>query len=190
MPRLDIDRAVAALDCDSVDLVPSARAKRLTITIHPGGRVAITVPHRASQRAVGAFLQEQRNWINRQLAKQTTKGALVYLPAGRSDYLRHREHCRSFVHACLKRHNQIYNFQYHRVSIKNLSSRWGSCSENGNLNFNYKIVHLPGDLAEYIVVHELCHLGELNHSSRYWQLVSRTIPDHREHRRHIKKYVI
>jgi predicted metal-dependent hydrolase len=190
MPQADIDRAAARLDCPTVDLITSDRAKRITITVHPGGRVAVTVPRRASQRAVGAFLTEQRDWINRQLAKQTEKGPAVYLPAGRQDYLRHRERCRTFVHACLVRHNQIYGFKYQRVAIKNLSSRWGSCSESGNLNFNYKIVHLPGDLAEYIVVHELCHLGELNHSPRFWRLVSQTIPDYRDRRRQLNRYVI
>jgi len=71
-----------------------------------------------------------------------------------------------------------------------LRSRWGSCSVSGNLNFNYKLIHLPEDIAEYIVAHELCHLAEFNHSKKFWELVSKTIPDHKLRRKRLKKYLM
>ena len=67
-----------------------------------------------------------------------------------------------------------------RISIKDLRSRWGSCSSQGNLNFHYKIVLIPEELADYIVVHELAHLLELNHSHRFWALVKSVIPDYKK----------
>jgi len=73
-----------------------------------------------------------------------------------------------------------YNFKINRISIKNTKSRWGSCSKKGNLNFSYKIALLSKDLADYVIVHELCHLGEFNHSKRFWKLVSLTIPNYLE----------
>lgn len=175
---------------DKIDYRVSTRAKRLSVAVYPDGRVAVTVPPRASERSVARFLKEYRPWIEKQLAAAAKNPDCVPLPAGRRDYLRHKERCRAFVQACLLHHNQAHGFTWNRVSIKNLSSRWGSCSENNNLNYNYKIVHLPGDLAEYIVVHELCHLGEMNHSPSFWRLVAKTVPDHRARRKQLNRYLI
>ena len=73
-----------------------------------------------------------------------------------------------------------------RVSIKNTKSRWGSCSKKGNLNFNYKIALLPPALADYLVVHELCHLKEFNHSEKFWKLVLDIMPDYKKLKRELK----
>jgi predicted metal-dependent hydrolase len=73
--------------------------------------------------------------------------------------------------------NAIYNFRVNRVGIRNQQARWGSCSWNGNLNFNYKIMFLPEELQDYLVAHELCHLAELNHGENFWKLVAKTIPN-------------
>ena len=70
-----------------------------------------------------------------------------------------------------------YKVTYARVTIKDMRSRWGSCSRKGNLNFNYRLLFLPPELVDYVVVHELCHLREMNHSRAFWWLVAETIPD-------------
>lgn len=67
-----------------------------------------------------------------------------------------------------------------QIRIKDLSSRWGSCSSQGNLNFHFKIIFLPADLADYVIVHELAHLLEMNHSHRFWGVVQSVIPDYRK----------
>src|SRR6185369_1027600 len=100
---------------------------------------------------------------------------------------RHREAARVLVHAQLSHFNSFYNFSYGRVSIKDTKSRWGSCSKRGNLNFNYKILFLPPHLADYLIVHELCHLKEFNHSPRFWSLVGQTVPDHKAIRRELRQ---
>lgn len=83
--------------------------------------------------------------------------------------------------------NAFYNLPYKRISIKNTVTRWGSCSRLGNLNFNYRIATLPSDMSDYIIVHELCHIGEFNHSRDFWNLVARTIPDYSLLRAELKK---
>lgn len=97
---------------------------------------------------------------------------------GRKKYLELREHARAFVHDRIKVLNAPYGFQYNKIAIRNSSSRWGSCSTKKNLNFNYKIVLLPPELADYIIVHELCHLQELNHSPNFWALVAGSVPNY------------
>ena len=92
--------------------------------------------------------------------------------------IKKREQARRFVENRINYFNKFYNFKINRIAIKNTSTRWGSCSSKRNLNFNYKIIYLRSALADYLIVHELCHLGELNHSKRFWALVSKTIPDY------------
>src|SRR3989344_5298752 len=101
-------------------------------------------------------------------------------------YLRVREYSRALVHARIRHFNASYGHPIRKIFIKNHKSRWGSCSERGNLNFNYKVFFLPAEIADYIIVHELCHLAELNHSPRFWKLVERTIPHHRVLRRRLR----
>lgn len=104
----------------------------------------------------------------------------------RKQYLRVREHARALVHARIEHFNRVYRFRVGKVFIKNHKSRWGSCSQKGNLNFNYKIAFLPSDIADYIIVHELCHLAEFNHSAKFWAHVARTVPDHKHRQKRLR----
>lgn len=88
-----------------------------------------------------------------------------------------REHARALVKRKILHFNLAYQFKINRVAIKNAKTRWGSCSSKGNLNFNYKIIYLPEELVDYIIVHELCHLKEFNHSKAFWALVAQVIPN-------------
>lgn len=105
----------------------------------------------------------------------------------RSDYLKRKEAARSLVNAKLAFYNAEYGFTWMRVAIRNQRSRWGSCSRKGNLNFHYRIIDLPDDIADYIIVHELCHLNALHHRKEFWDLIARTIPDHRQKRMRLRQ---
>ncbi|MGZ6390858.1 MAG: M48 family metallopeptidase [Ktedonobacterales bacterium] len=84
--------------------------------------------------------------------------------------------------------NATYGFAYGRVSIKEQKSRWGSCSRQGNLNFNWRLLLAPLAVLDYVVTHELAHLKEMNHSPRFWQLVARGCPDYLAHRRWLRQH--
>lgn len=74
-----------------------------------------------------------------------------------------------------------------RVSIREQRTRWGSCSSRGNLNFNWKLVMAPVEVLDYVVIHELCHMKELNHSSNFWALVGKVCPDYKNYRKWLKE---
>lgn len=91
-------------------------------------------------------------------------------------YLLHKEKARERILARLQHFNQFYHFAWNRVAIRNQRRCWGSCSAKKNLNFNYKMLFLPEHLHDYIIVHELCHLKEMNHGPSFWLLVAEVIP--------------
>ena len=99
---------------------------------------------------------------------------------GTYEYKKQKETIRNFVIARVEHFNQFYNFTFNKITIRNSRTRWGSCSKKGNLNFNYRIISLPQQLQDYIVVHELCHLKEMNHSKSFWDLVAQVIPDYKK----------
>ncbi len=164
----------------------SPLARRMTLRVKPGGEVIVTVPRRFGQRPLEPFLRRQANWLRATVLK------LRAIPVQsktevRRDYLKHREEARRFVEHRLAFYRHIYGYDHGRISIRNQETRWGSCSRSGNLSFNYRIVKLPLELADYIIVHELCHREELNHSSRFWALVAKAIPNHRALRRRLNQ---
>lgn len=109
-------------------------------------------------------------------------------------YLEHKEKTRSLVtarlHAIIAKYSAIgIDFkQVGRIAIRNTRSRWGSCSSKGNLNFSYRLSLLPAHLSDYVIIHEVCHLREFNHSSRFWDLVALISPDFDKQREELKKY--
>ena len=76
---------------------------------------------------------------------------------------------------------------YGRITIRNQRTKWGSCTSTGNLNFNCLLMKAPEHIQDYIVVHELCHRKEMNHSKRFWELVASVIPDHKACRKWLKE---
>ena len=105
----------------------------------------------------------------------------------RKRYLTYKEQARALVCARIAEANEYYGMTLRKVFIKNHKSRWGSCSQKGNLNFNYRIVFLPPHLQMYLVVHELCHLAHFNHSEDFWSLVEEAVPEYKAHRREIRR---
>jgi len=112
-------------------------------------------------------------WIKRRRKKRASSVT--------KHYVIHKESAREVIHERLLHWNQFYNFEYNRVAIRNQRRCWGSCTSLKNLNFSYKLLFLPPHLIDYIVVHELCHLQELNHGQNFWSLVAQQVPDYKTH---------
>ena len=179
---------MSSLNPESIIKV-SRRAHRLRLTVHHDGRVILTRPFFVSQKTAEKFLRAKQVWIERQQARFINNPLLIK-PAGRRDYLNRREIARQLVQERLAHFNQLYNFSFARISIRDQKTRWGSCSKKGNLNFNYRLLDLaPGD-RDYLIVHELCHRQEFNHSPRFWRLVAKAIPDYAERRKKLRQGIV
>lgn len=102
-------------------------------------------------------------------------------------YERYKEQARALVHAKILQFNAHYQYPLKKIFIKNSRSRWGSCSSKGNLNFNYRILFLRPELQDYLIAHELSHLGSFTHSPEFWALVVETIPNYKKLRYEIRR---
>lgn len=164
----------------------SLRARRTRISISHTDGVVLTVPKGAGSFGAEKFLRDKIAWVIKSLNYFKKHKDRVVIKSGRKDYLANRKNAAILAKEKVEYWNKFYGFSYNRVTIKNQKTRWGSCSRRGNLNFNYKIVHLPEHLANYLVVHELCHLKEMNHSRAFWNLVAQTIPGYKNSRRELR----
>ena len=161
------------------------KARHIKITIKSDASVFVSTPFWVSEKKAREFIQEKTNWILEKIKSFENKTPR-FPRADREDYLKHKELAREIARKKLNYFNAFYGFEINKVFIRNQRTVWGSCSELGNLNFSYRIVYLSERLCDYIIVHELCHLGELNHSKKFWELVAKTMPDHKRIRKEIK----
>jgi predicted metal-dependent hydrolase len=116
-----------------------------------------------------------------------SRESVISLHRGRRDYLKYKEQARVLIIEKIESINKNLGVQYNRISIKNQKRSWGSCSRKRNLNFNYKILFLPERLQNYVIVHELAHLKEFNHSKNFWAVVAGIIPDHKALRKQLRR---
>jgi hypothetical protein len=171
----------------------SVRSRRLRLSVHLGGEVVMSAPSSMSdarlEREATRFLSQKGEWVLRAIEKLKNHKAATpkrSMKEIQKEYEGNKGKARSLVIERLKHFNVFYGFKIGNISIRNQKSRWGSCSRKGNLNFNYRIALLPPHLSDYIIVHELCHIGQLNHSSKFWDLVAKTIPEHKKLRKELK----
>lgn len=165
----------------------SQRARRLRVSVSAGGVLAVSAPSLVSGRSIERFLREHAEWIGEQVQRFSQLVPHPFTCGGKREYAKYKEVARTLALARLAHFNIAYGFRYGAISIRNQKTRWGSCSRSGNLSFNYRIALLPSEIADYVILHELCHLGAFDHSAQFWSLVARAIPDFRERRRALRK---
>ena len=114
----------------------------------------------------------------------------VYRTRSRKLYNLNKEAARGIiterVEHFAKHYGAMHGIVVGKIAIRNQKSRWGSCSKKRNLNFNYKLVFLPPEIRDYVIVHEICHAKEFNHGHGFWSLVAETVPDYKELRKRLR----
>lgn len=168
----------------------SARARRLRVAVYCDASVVVTVPADFGESKIEKFLKEKAGWILEKIKEFGRMEKEIHLRGGKREFKKYRIQALAFVIKKVEELNRQYNFSYSRITVKNQKTRWGSCSKKRNLNFNYKIIFLPEKLAEYIIVHELCHLQEFNHSQKFWNLVARAVPNYRDVVKQVKRHIL
>lgn len=167
------------------ELKPSRKARSLRLEIGASG-LLVTKPWFISSAFMERFIARQETWILKNLAKH--KNAEVLPKIAKDDLVVLKKRAAKLLITRLEFFNKVYNLKYKSISVRDQKTRWGSCSRQGALNFNYRLALLPESLLDYVAVHELCHLKEMNHSVRFWDLVALAIPDHKEKRKELEKF--
>lgn len=164
-----------------------ARVKYIRLAIEADGSIVLTAPNTYPVFLLKNFLASRINWIVSGIERRKSNPSILGIRHSALEIKHYKKQARLLVEERLKYFNEYYNFKYNKIAIRNQKSRWGSCSSSKNLNFNYRLAILPLELADYIIVHELCHLKEMNHSRHFWALVEKTIPDYKIRQKKIKK---
>ncbi len=159
--------------------------KNFSLSVHAGRNIILTVPKYTSNKKAEKFILSKKKWLKKIFENVDYNN--FDGEEERKKYKKHKESSRIFVKKRLKELNKIYNFKYKRISIRLNRTRWGSCSSAGNLNFDYRILFLEPELQDYLLVHELCHLREMNHSKEFWKLVEVGVPNYKYLRNKLKE---
>lgn len=171
------------------EFVRHPRARGMKLKVYKDGRIVVTSsPRFLGIEAAERLIRHHGDWILQVQARTKSRPPTTPLKGSTVEYARLKRLALSVVRERIERYAPIYGVHPGRISIRNQKSRWGSCSIQGNLSFHYKIAVVPRPLADYLVVHELCHMRAFDHSPRFWQLVAKTIPDYLRMRKLLTRF--
>lgn len=150
------------------------------------GQVIVRVPRAVTAEQALEFARKHVDWILKAREKmlQNTFQRPSYTDAEMQEGKRR---LKGRLEERLPLFASVMGVSYEKVSIRDQKTRWGSCSGNGNLSFNWKLSFVPDEILDYVVVHELAHRIEMNHSEAFWQEVERILPDYRERRQWLRE---
>jgi predicted metal-dependent hydrolase len=166
-----------------VHLVRDARARRYVLRVNDDGSLRLTLPRWGSLGAARKFARAERAWIERERARLLRMVPPPLAAADRADLRRRADR---ELPARLRQLAARYKFRVGRVTIRDQRSRWGSCSPNGNISLNWRLVLMPDHVRDYVILHELAHLRVPNHSRRFWRLMSELCPAWQDARRWLR----
>ena len=156
------------------EIVRSNR-KSVAIQIKDDGRIVVRCPKRMRASEVQKLVESKIQWIEKNLVKSMKQEVN---PFTKREIEELRETASKLINERVPYYATMMGVSYNSISIRAQRSRWGSCSNRGNLNFNCLLALVPRDVLDYVVIHELCHLIEMNHSKRFWAEVRRVFPDY------------
>lgn len=161
-----------------------SRRKTMSLEVTVDGRVLLRAPLRCSAVQIRDFADRHRLWIERRLRESEQYRRIPVLS---EEEVRHLQNLGRTVFAERTEHfARRMGVTYGRISVRKQRTKWGSCSAQGNLSFNCLLLLAPPDVLDYVVVHELCHRLEMNHSARFWALVQEILPDYEQSRRYLR----
>ncbi|MCL2086284.1 MAG: M48 family metallopeptidase [Oscillospiraceae bacterium] len=170
------------------------RSKRRTIAIYVrNGIVDVRAPMRASKCEIDKFVQSKEKWISDRLAEsrelQSKRDEFVqnnsaFIPQLKTEYI---AKAKSYIPTRVMYFSKLMNVTPIAVKINSAKTRWGSCSGRKSLNFSWRLIMADDDVIDYVVVHELAHITEMNHSPRFWAIVENILPDYKTRQLKLKQ---
>lgn len=168
----------------SYQIIKSDR-KTIAVEIKADGQLIVRCPRRVTDRQVLQFLESKSGWIEKHLARLEQQNTEKFTP---NEIRQLRAQTKKLISDRVTHFAPIVGVTCGHITIRAQHTRWGSCSSKGNLNFNCLLALVPAAVLDYVVVHELCHRKEMNHSDRFWREVARVLPDYPVQRKWLKDF--
>lgn len=170
-------------------IIPGNR-RSISIRITQEKQILVRVPEWLSFRQLEAFLLEKKDWILK--TWQSIPDPPTYTIREQNQLAamekRYKKAAREYIPARVAYFHRFTGGSYDKITIRDQKTRWGSCSSNGTLSFNYRLMLAPPRILDYVVVHELCHLKHMDHSPAFWQSVEAVLPDYSERKQWLKEH--
>lgn len=169
------------------------RSNRKTVAIQVNSNLSVTVraPRSVSEKDIEEILKKKEAWISKHIEKiKETKERVEAEPTEkltREKVIALAEEALKVIPERVEYFAKVIGVTYGKITIRNQKTRWGSCSSKGNLNFNCLLMLAPPEVLDYVVVHELCHRKQMNHSKAFWSEVEKVLPDYKEARKWLKE---
>lgn len=169
------------------------RSNRKTVAIQVNSDRSVTVraPRSASEKDIEEILKKKKAWISKHIEKiKETKERVEAEPTEkltREKVIALAEEALKVIPERVEYFAKVIGVTYGKITVRNQKTRWGSCSSKGNLNFNCLLMLAPPEVLDYVVVHELCHRKQMNHSKAFWLEVEKVLPDYKEARKWLKE---
>ncbi len=159
--------------------------KSIVITVNSKAEVIIKAPYRTTEAEIQELLKKRAGWIKEHVDKvlRERERADSLEPITNEDLRELGDKAVEFIPKRVEYFAEKVGVSYGRITIRNQKTRWGSCSSKGNLNFNCLLMLTPPEIIDYVIVHELCHRKEMNHSVRFWSEVAKVLPDYKKRRK-------
>lgn len=174
---------------NNMNVIRSNR-KSISIEIRQDATILVRAPYQMQNAEINRFIKEKENWIIKHLKKaedrQREMRDIQKLSVHEIQKL--TDLALKIIPVKVKYFAGVMNVNYGRITIRNQKTRWGSCSAKKNLNFNCLLMLAPDEVVDYVVVHELCHLIEMNHSKKFWAQVEQVMPDYKKHKQWLKDH--
>ena len=180
-------------------LIRSSR-KTVAIQVNRQGEVIVRAPRRCPKAYIDGFVTEKQAWIRRkqeemqrqeeerQRVRSREGGNAFMLPGTPEEEALYRAQAAEVFARKAAYYAARMGVTFHKITVRDQKTRWGSCSSKGNLNFNWRLVLAPVPVLDYVVIHELAHRREMNHSSRFWDIVGEMMPDYQIQRRWLRDH--
>ena len=153
-------------------------------------KILIKVPRWLPEYRLNSFITEKRDWIIKTYESIPSPRELSIREQNQLDALekRYRKAAKEYIPARVAYFHQFTGGTYAKIVIRDQKTRWGSCSSNKTLSFNYRLMLAPPQILDYVIVHELCHLKHMNHSPEFWTSVEAVLPDYKTRRKWLKEH--
>lgn len=170
-----------------IDQLIRCRRKSIGLIVTRAAKLVVRAPHWVSIHEINRLVAQKSSWIIKKQESAQKRQELPQITLTKAQKMAYKAQALDRLTQRVQYYAGLANLTYKTIRVGNARTRWGSCSSKGGLVFNWRLILMPERILDYLVVHELMHLKQQNHSKRFWQEVEAVIPDYKQDERWLKE---